>query len=63
LATLQPGGAAKALATKFLQIFHGNYFGFPAGNLIFATRSKFRLPWGSKVRLSPGKVRPSPGGR
>jgi hypothetical protein len=34
---------AKALATKFLRIFYGIYFGFSAGNPIFATRSKSRL--------------------
>jgi hypothetical protein len=54
LATLQPGGVANTLATKFLQIFGGIYFGFSAGNPIFATRSKSRPPGGSKVRLSPG---------
>jgi hypothetical protein len=42
-------GGAKVLATKFLQIFHGNYFGFPAGNPIFATRSKSRLSGTSSV--------------
>jgi hypothetical protein len=39
-------GAAKFLATKFLQIFGGIYFGFSAGIPIFATRSKSR-PSGS----------------
>jgi len=34
--------AAKVLATKFLQIFGGIYFGFSAGIPIFATRSKSR---------------------
>jgi hypothetical protein len=54
-------GAAKALATKFLQIFCGIYFGFPVGNPIFATRSKSLLSGNLKSGLRRGKVRPTAG--
>jgi hypothetical protein len=53
-------GGAKPLATKFLRIFRGNYFGFSAGNPIFATRSKSRLAGNLKSGFCRGKVRSSP---
>jgi hypothetical protein len=46
--------SAKALATKFLQIFCGNYFGFPAGNPIFATPNEIPASRNFKARPSPG---------
>jgi hypothetical protein len=46
---------AKGLATKFLQIFRGIYFGFPAGNPIFATRSKSRIAGNLTTGLRRGR--------